>query len=315
MKPQIEFRHLRAFQAVSQELHFTRAATRLHLAQQALSAQIRQLETELGVELFHRTTRSVELTTAGDTLHAHVQRLLAGLDAAIDETRRAATGDSGRLTLGYTPTVAQYALPTILEGVTRRLPQLKVIAVETWTRDAVSAVAERRFDVALARSALLEEGVRSLAIRHEPLGVVLGIGHRLAGDERLSVEALAADTLAIWPRDLSPGFFDQVMSAFPGHAARGPIHEFANLAHETFIADVVSRMEIAAGRAFYPTFETHFKELPPGFVWRPLDSTATVAIDLLYRDDALLPAVRAFVDAVVDVAVECSWVNGARFPA
>ena len=98
MSTSVELRHLRAFVAVAEELHFTRAAARLHLAQQALSTQIRQLEDDLGTPVFHRTTRRVELTDAGRTLLLHAGPILASVSAALQQTRRAGSGE-----LGYFP--------------------------------------------------------------------------------------------------------------------------------------------------------------------------------------------------------------------
>jgi DNA-binding transcriptional LysR family regulator len=95
MNANLELRHLRAFVAVAEELHFTRAARRLHLAQQALSVQIRQIEDELGTQLFERTTRSVEMTEAGRTLYAHAVPILASVTAAWEQTARAGPARSG----------------------------------------------------------------------------------------------------------------------------------------------------------------------------------------------------------------------------
>src|SRR3954454_12290360 len=124
----LELRHLRAFVAVAEELHFTRAAQRLHLAQQALSAQVRQLEDELGTQLFERTTRSVELTEAGRTLLAHAVPILASVSAAWEQTARAGGGEPGRLAASYTPTVAAEALPMIVDELHARYPAVRLRA-------------------------------------------------------------------------------------------------------------------------------------------------------------------------------------------
>lgn len=119
---QVEIRHLRAFAAVAEELHFTRAAARLHLGQQAVSAQVRQLEAVMGVELFRRTTRSVELTRSGERLNAGVGRVLGELDALVGDVRHTAAGLSGRLVIGYTQTMAPSILPAILARVRAKFP-------------------------------------------------------------------------------------------------------------------------------------------------------------------------------------------------
>jgi DNA-binding transcriptional LysR family regulator len=95
----IELRHLRALVAVAEELNFSRAARKLHMVQQSLSAQVRQLESELGVQLFRRTTRQVELSEAGEVLVGHAQSILGLVATAADQTRRTAAGESGDLTI------------------------------------------------------------------------------------------------------------------------------------------------------------------------------------------------------------------------
>jgi DNA-binding transcriptional LysR family regulator len=132
MSTGIELRHLRAFVAVAEELHFTRAAARLHLAQQALSTQIRQLEDELGTPLFHRTTRRVELTDAGRTLLLHAGPILASVSAAFQQTQRAGSGELGTLSIAYTPTVAEETLPPLIAAVHDRLPDVRVRTCEMW---------------------------------------------------------------------------------------------------------------------------------------------------------------------------------------
>ena len=99
----IELRQLRYFVAVAEELHFGRAAARLHMSQSPLSRAIRELERELGLVLFVRTTRRVELTAAGSALLEHARRVLTEVDAAVDEARHAAEPDRGILTVGYGP--------------------------------------------------------------------------------------------------------------------------------------------------------------------------------------------------------------------
>ncbi|MFD9664260.1 LysR family transcriptional regulator [Rhodococcus sp. NPDC059968] len=108
MSTNVEVRHLRAFAATAEQLHFTRAAACLHITQQALSTQIRLLEKQLGIKLFDRTTRKVELTTAGGVLYKHVQSLFDQLDCAVEEARRSASLDRGPV---RTPIHAQRDLP------------------------------------------------------------------------------------------------------------------------------------------------------------------------------------------------------------
>ena len=109
----MELRHLRAFVAVAEERHFGRAAERLHMAQPPLSQQIRRLERELKVELFHRTTRRVELAPAGKVLYERAKQILSDADSAADEAQRAARGEVGRLAFGFTGWATYALLPKL----------------------------------------------------------------------------------------------------------------------------------------------------------------------------------------------------------
>lgn len=312
MRPAIEIRHLRAFAAVAEERHFTRAAARLHVAQQALSAQIRRLESELGVELFRRTTRPVQLTAAGELFQNRVAILLADLDDAVDRTRERAGEVSGSLTIGYTPTVAGEDLPIILAAAGGRAPGLNIITCETWTPETVSGVLDGRFDAAFCRCPVVRDDVESITIRHEPLGVILGESHPLTTEAIVSLSALDPYALVIWPRRISPGFFDTIVGAFPAHARTRRIHEIEHFGHDTCFGDVAARASIAGNRAFFATVARHYDPLPRGFVWRPLDPPPLIGLDLLFRSGHRSGALEPFLDAVLASAREQGWMSAER---
>jgi DNA-binding transcriptional LysR family regulator len=307
----VELRHLRAFAAVAEELHFTRAAERLHLAQQALSSQIRQLETVLGTQLFYRTTRKVELTPAGEVLLMHARRILDALETAWTETRQTGSGESGHLRVGYTPTVAAESLPRLAAGLRERFPAIKLTTCELWPHEAVNGVLTGLFDAALSRAAVLPDGLEAVTIRHEPLGVILGAAHRAARRPVVPVEELADDVLALWPRDLSPGFYELAAEAFPANRDAGRIYEFENFAREGFLDDVVARMEIAASRAFSVAFETQYEELPKDFVWRPIDPAPLIGLEIVHRAGRVPAPVRSLVETAREVAEREGWLASA----
>src|SRR3989337_3481743 len=118
----MELRHLRYFQAVAEEKHFGRAAARLHMAQPPLSQQIRQLEDELGVTLLRRTTRSVDLTPAGEAYLARVRAILQSVDAAGDEANRIGSGLEGRLVVGCVGSATYSLLPSLARALREQLP-------------------------------------------------------------------------------------------------------------------------------------------------------------------------------------------------
>jgi DNA-binding transcriptional LysR family regulator len=268
MSSGLELRHLRAFVAVAEELHFTRAAARLHLAQQALSTRIRQLEEELGTPLFTRTTRRVELTDAGRTLLLHAGPILASVSAAFEQTRRTASGELGTLSIAYTPTVAEETLPPLVAAIHERLPDVRVRTCEMWQAEMAEAVDAGRFDIGLARCPVLHADLESAVIRDEPLGITLGERHPLARARVVRIEDLGAEKLLIWPRVLSPGFHDRVVDALRAHGFLGPVQEFENLTRDIVVGDDAARREVGAGRGFSIGFATQAARLPDGIVWR-----------------------------------------------
>src|SRR3954468_18860019 len=120
----MELRHLRSFAVLAEERHFGRAAERLHLAQPALSQQIKQLERELGVTLFSRTTRRVELTEAGGRFVGHARDVLADVDRARDDMTSLASGHAGRVSIGFVGTATYDVLPRVAREVRRELPDV-----------------------------------------------------------------------------------------------------------------------------------------------------------------------------------------------
>jgi DNA-binding transcriptional LysR family regulator len=307
MNANLELRHLRAFVAVAEELHFTRAARRLHLAQQALSVQIRQIEDELGTQLFERTTRRVELTEAGRTLYAHAVPILASVAAAWEQTARAGAGEIGRLAVCYTPTVADEALPLIVDELHARYPAVRLRACEMWQAESVEAVTAGRFDVGFARCpAGLGEDLECASIREESLGVVLGSAHPLASDHAVAIETLGWETLYIWPRELSPGFFDCVLGGLRAHGFTGPVREFENLGRDVLMSDAVARRAVAETRAFSVAFATMYDPLPAGFAWRPLEPAPLVPLHMFWKRASNVAA-RNFTQLALDVAQRAGW--------
>ena len=309
----VELRHLRAFVAVAEELNFSRAARKLHMVQQSLSAQVQQLEQELGVQLFRRTTRRVELNEAGAALLQHARAILQLVATAAEETRRVGTGESGRLVISYTPTLVHETLPLLVAAVHDRCPGLSLQLVEMWQTESLEAVRAGRVDAGMARPAHVSDDLESVRLRDEPIGVVLSARHPVAGKRLLTMDQLAESTLAIWPRQFSPDFYDQVVDSFRGHGFRGPIHELEYLTSALFDRDPAARAEIAAGRAFSVAFETQFDPLPQGFVWRAIEPSTLIPVQLYWPRGAGA-AVRRFVDICLDVSTAERWLAGRRQP-
>lgn len=190
----MELRHLRYFRAVAEELHFGRAAQRLHIAQPPLSQQIKQLEDELGVALFVRSTRRVELTPAGAVYLGRVVEILDAVDAAGGQAQRVADGLEGHLTIGCVGSATYSLLPRLVRALRDELPGVEVsVRGEMLAPDQIVALTAGQIDVALLRPPLSGPDLHVEHIRADRLIVALPDTHRLAGRASLSVADLADD--------------------------------------------------------------------------------------------------------------------------
>ena len=214
-----DLRQLRTFVAVAEELNFTRAAERLHLAQQAVSKSVRQLEGELGVELLERTTREVHLTEAGAALLESGREALAAADAAFARARDVGLGLSGTVRVGLTPAIG----PVVHEAVVRVLregaPELRVSAVEVRPGDVVRLLRERNLDLVMARTDVGAPEIDSAALRPTPAVLCVPAGHRLANAVSATVADLDGERLLIWSSPGTP-FTDMLLARVGAGGAR-----------------------------------------------------------------------------------------------
>lgn len=187
----MELRHLRYFRAVAEELHFGRAAERLHIAQPPLSQQIRALERELGVALLVRTTRSVELTAAGAAYLSRAVRILDAVDDAGEQARRIAEGVEGQLAIGCVGSATYSLLPRLVRALGEELPGIEVsVRGEMLAPAQLAALAAGEIDLALLRPPVPQTGVVTETVRRDRLLAALPAGHRLAGRHDLRVQEL-----------------------------------------------------------------------------------------------------------------------------
>ena len=179
-----ELRHLRYFVAVAQELSFSRAAARLHMAQSPLSAAIRQLEAELGVLLFERTTRAVRLTAAGERLLARGLPALTAVERAFAEARDAGRGVVGTLRIGSSPAARHELRPALVARVREELPGVELELSEATSGTLRRELLGERLDVALLFGSQPAPGIARRVLSHDELHVLMRASHRLAGRER-----------------------------------------------------------------------------------------------------------------------------------
>jgi DNA-binding transcriptional LysR family regulator len=208
-----ELRQLRYFVAVAEELNYTRAAERLHLAPQAVSATVQQLEATLGLRLFERTTRKVELTDAGAVLLREARRTLRQADHAVDAARRAAAGETGRLAIGFLSSTTNYVMPPVLRAFRERYPDVEVQAEDLAVAALVSGVRDQRLDAGITRPPLVDD-LMTETILTEPVAAVLPSGHRLATRGSLELADLAQERWVLTERSTWPPWHDKYDADF-----------------------------------------------------------------------------------------------------
>ena len=286
----VELRHLRYFIAVAEELNFSRAAERLHMAQPPLSAAIRQLERDVGVDLFTRTTREVTLTDAGRAFLEGARRTLADAERATEDAKRAGAGELGRLRLAYSWSTRFETLPALGRAFRAGHPGVELLAQEMWNVRMPAAFRNGSIDLALSLCPEIAAELEQAAIRREGLVALLPESHRLADEEAIPLSSLADEEFVLFPRDIAPRLHD----TFVGICRRAGFEP--RLRSESFHTgwDLGVLAEIPAV-AIAP--QTVASELPEGIaavaLSEPPDSLETC---LVWRTDERSPAVAAFVD-------------------
>ena len=199
-----ELRHLRVFVAVAEARNFTRAAERLHMAQQAVSKSVSQLERELGVTLLERTTREVRLTDAGRGLAEDARAVIAAADAAFARAAASGEGLSGAITIGITPPVGPWVVGLVVRRLRRHAPELSVAVRDLRPAEVRPALAERRVDVVLARTVRDDEGLHVNELAPTPAVLVVPLEHRLAAEAAVDLSALDGERLLTWSAPDTP---------------------------------------------------------------------------------------------------------------
>jgi DNA-binding transcriptional LysR family regulator len=211
----MELRHLRSFTVLAEERHFGRAAARLHIAQPALSQQIKQLERQLGVALFTRSTRRVEPTEAGTRFVDHARAVLGDVARAEADMELLASGHAGRVSVGFIGTATYDVLPRVALEVRRELPDVELdLRGELLSPQLVSGLTDRTFDLALVRpDPLNSAGLVLRSLRSEPLVAVLPAHHPLAGRRRIELASLAGERFVMHPSGHRSSMHEEVLRA------------------------------------------------------------------------------------------------------
>jgi DNA-binding transcriptional LysR family regulator len=289
----VELRHLRYFVAVAEERHFGRAAERLHIAQPPLSQQIRRLEDELGTPLLHRTTRNVELAPAGEVLLDRARDILAAVEAAAQDARRAARGEFGRLAIGFTGSATYALLPAVAATLRGALPGVALdLRGELLTPAQVAGLLDGTLDLGLLRPPVRERDLAVEVLRREPLLVVLPRGHPLAAADAIPLDALEHESFVTYPSHFRSVLHDAVEETCAAHGFRPRV---ALEVSET--ATLVSFVAAGIGVSLVPESVRHMTV--EGAVYRPLARDATtVELAVAWRRDGATPLLERALEVV-----------------
>lgn len=202
----MELRHLRYFIAVAEELHFGRAATRLHIAQPPLSQQIRRLENELQALLLRRTSRRVELTSAGRMFLQEAKMIVAHAERAARVARRASQGEIGQLIVGCVPWADFTNAPRMIRAFGKRHPDVEVDLHSLSSPEQISALEEGRIDIGILRPPVDRPGLMTESLLSERLVLVFPQGHRFTPYERVPWRQIVGEAYVLLSRQRAPGF-------------------------------------------------------------------------------------------------------------
>ncbi|MEO6624433.1 MAG: LysR substrate-binding domain-containing protein [Burkholderiaceae bacterium] len=194
-----DLKTLKYFVVLAEELHFGRAADKLHISQPPLSLKIRTLETELGLQLFQRSSRRVELTHSGHILLPEARRVLRDAEQLVKLAASLELGEAGTLSIGFNALLAYRLMPQLVSAFSERYPQVKVTLHEMVSSEQVVALLEHQIDVGLLRPPL-PPGFRSLSLGSEEMVVFLPAKHPLANQETIPLTALAREPMLMFSR-------------------------------------------------------------------------------------------------------------------
>ncbi|WP_380092378.1 LysR family transcriptional regulator [Deinococcus cellulosilyticus] len=214
----IETRLLRYFVTVAEKLHFARAAEELHLAPQPLSQAIKRLEDQLGVQLFHRTSRKVELTPAGQVFYTRTQAMLTQLEETILLTQRVSQGGAGAMRVGYVPGATASVLPALLRICNREFPDLRLHLREMTALEQLEALNNQQIDAGILVGLSFPAPTEHILVKHEPLVAVFPADHPFAEKGHLQTSDLLSEPIIGFDPEHCPElvtFIDEVVPA--GH--------------------------------------------------------------------------------------------------
>lgn len=288
----MELRQLQYFLAVAEEMNFSRAAVRLQISQPPLSRQILQLEQEIGVELFRRTKRRVELTEAGKVFLAETRQILTQVEQGVRLAQRASRGEIGRLVVGFEGSSTYDVIPRSLKVYRERFPEVDLVVYAMTTEEQTQALLENRIDIGFTVSPLNDQRLAIEIILREALILAMPESHSLVARNEVRVRELAGEPFIMFQRNRGCGLYDQVIAVCQ-RAGFSPrvIQEADEM--QVILGFVAAGLGITLLSASVQQFQR------PGVVYRTLQpSTPKVSLALAWRGDDPSAVLQAFVEVV-----------------
>jgi DNA-binding transcriptional LysR family regulator len=285
----MELRQLRYFVAVAEELHFRRAAARLHMSQPPLSNQVRLLEEELGCPLMIRSRRRVELTPAGAAFLQDARTLLADLDDAVQRAQRIHAGQAGTLRISFVGSALLSLVPEVVRRYRAARPDVELQLRERSTEEQLRELRGGTIDVALVPLPVDAPDLRTEVLRRERTVAALPATHPLAQLKRVPLRSLAAEPLVMFPREQAPGLHDRLLASLSAPDLRPSVAQYAPET-QTIIGLVAAEIGVALVQASVQRLAL------PGVTYRPVRGAPTIELAaLLPPGETPLPA-REFVE-------------------
>jgi DNA-binding transcriptional LysR family regulator len=281
----VELRHLRYFVAIAEERSFTRAAERLWVAQPGLSTQMRRLEAELGVKLFERHTRGVDVTQAGELFLERARLTLAAADTAAATGRDLESGTIGSLRLGVATGARWHLTSGLIHRFSREYPGVDLTVLEAYGGTLWRELRDGRLDALLAPAGNASADLRTLELGSDPWVALIGTGHRLGGIGPLVAEALDGERIAVTGHRDGAAFDRTVAQLLAG---LGVTAELVPAAPGPALNAEVAAHDVLA-------LTTTPDAIPAGLVIRPLNPQKTLSFELLTRDEPPSPALGEFI--------------------
>ena len=295
-----DLRRLQYFVAVAAERNFTRAAERLHIAQPALSRQVRLLEQELGTELLHRTTHEVELTEAGEYLLRRGPDLLSAAEDLWRSVRAYGNGERGAVVLAYGASASYETAPQLVHALAERQPGITITTVVKSVADIVAGVRGGSIDIGLVRCPPASIGVDVRPVRRERQGVLMRRDHAFASRSHVGVADLGDDPLLMHPREANPGHYDAVITLCREHGVE-PEVELRAMSFDLGYGPIQRHEAVAI------VGESSRLGLPDELLWVPLQPEVRLDVSFLVRSHNRSPVVDRILDTAGTIAGELRW--------